>query len=195
MPTMLGIGLVQHSGEGWDHHREGLRNLMREVEAAYGFPVRMFVGLEMSQVARVEVAYLCGWGPITFAPGELDALQQILRQGGTVIAEGCPGGPKGDVGAREFALSFVELSSALNLSLEEVQRGHPALAARYLFASPPQGARGKSLLVEGGGLIYSDSDYGCAWNGGAADAPLPRGVIRDALELGVNLGLYRRATV
>jgi len=47
-------------------------------------------------------------------------------------------------------------------------------------------------LLEANGVVYSDVDYGCAWQGGRVDAPLARGAIRDALELGVNIALFRR---
>ena len=48
------------------------------------------------------------------------------------------------------------------------------------------------MVIEREGMIYSDADSGCAWQGGSAERPLPRGPIRDATEFGVNLACYRQ---
>jgi hypothetical protein len=45
-------------------------------------------------------------------------------------------------------------------------------------------------VLEANGMVYSNADYGCAWQAGAVDRPLPRSVIREAFEFGANLVLY-----
>ena len=104
----------------------------------------------------------------------------------------CAAGPNGDGGAREFALSFVDLADRLGRQLGDVQRGHGLMRARHVFAILPTGARERARVLESNGVIYSDADYGCAWQGGTTDRPLVRGAIRDALEFGVNIAAFRR---
>src|SRR6266536_641977 len=118
--------------------------------------------------------------------------QVMLGRGGLLFAEACAAGAEGEGGAREFALSFVELADRLGRQLADVQRGHALLSTRHVFAMLPAGSRERVRVLEANGIVYSDADYGCVWQGGRADAPLARGAIRDALELGVNVALFRR---
>ena len=50
------------------------------------------------------------------------------------------------------------------------------------------------MLLEGGHMVYSGSDYGCAWQGGHQDKPLSRDVIRSSLEMGTNIIVYAQMT-
>ena len=43
---------------------------------------------------------------------------------------------------------------------------------------------------EDDGFIISTADYGCLWQGGPEDAPMPREVIRAAVEIGVNAACF-----
>ena len=92
-------------------------------------------------------------------------------------------------GPREFGLAFNQLASQLNRKLENVQRGHPLLLAVHTFSGVPLGTV-PGMLLEGGNMIYSGSDYGCAWQGGHQDSPLPRETIRSSIEMGANIIIY-----
>jgi hypothetical protein len=46
------------------------------------------------------------------------------------------------------------------------------------------------MLLEGGQMVYSGSDYGCAWQGGLDDKPLSREIIRSSIEIGTNIIVY-----
>ena len=59
-----------------------------------------------------------------------------------------------------------------------------------LLLSLPPGHDGQAVVMINNGVIYSDGDYGCVWQGGRKDKPLPRGHIRDAIDFGVNAALY-----
>ena len=72
-----------------------------------------------------------------------------------------------------------------------VIRGHNLLSLDYLFSEVPPGAE-PGMLLEGGQMIYSGSDYGKAWQGGSQDKPLPRDIIRSAFEMGANIIAYAR---
>jgi hypothetical protein len=47
-------------------------------------------------------------------------------------------------------------------------------------------------VLKASGLVYSDADYGCSWQGGPVDRALPRAAIREAIEFGANLAVYRK---
>ncbi len=190
---VISVALGLHSGEGADVHREGLRLLAREVEASSGQAVRVFLGLDPVEADRVDFLYLGGYAGFTLSESELSGVGRLLERGGVVVGEGCAFGPTGDSGAREFALAFADLANNLGHRLAEVSRGHRVMSARHLFAKLPAGCRERTQVVEADGMVYSDADYGCAWSGGSDDNPLARSEIRDALEFGVNLALYRRS--
>jgi len=80
----------------------------------------------------------------------------------------------------------------LGRRLTRVERTHKLFEARHVFGDPPAGAR-PARVLEADGVIYSDADYGCAWQGGVPQQPLPRSAIRDAFEFGVNMAVYHRA--
>jgi hypothetical protein len=181
--------VARHAGQGWDAHAAGLQSLVRELGYA-GQPVQVReAALGDAEAEGAGVVYLTGQAPLTLGPSEREALGRLLERGAVVVGDGCACGPRGDAGARDFAHSFTQVCADLGRHLEAAPRGHAALAGRYLFAVAPAGARENALLLSDaeGGALYCDADYGCAWNGGAPERPLPRGTIRDALELGVNL--------
>jgi hypothetical protein len=115
----------------------------------------------------------------------------VLERGGAVIGDGCAAGPSGEAGARDFGFSFDDLARKLGRRLSRLERGHALLENYYVFGEAPPGNRANGRVLAAGGMIYSDADYGCAWQGGPAQQPLARAIIRDALEFGVNLVVYR----
>jgi hypothetical protein len=66
-----------------------------------------------------------------------------------------------------------------------VERWHPLLLSRHVLVAPTD-----PPLVEGGGIVISSADLGCAWQGGAESAPIDRESIRQALELGTNAAVF-----
>ena len=200
----LSLVVGRHAGQGWDAHAEGVQALAREL----GFAGRTLnvreAALNDLGSGPADVVYLTGHSALQLGPAERQALGQAIERGATLVGDGCAAGPLGDAGARALAHSVAELALGLDLHLEAAERSHPVLRGRYLFAAAPAGARESSVLLvgasgsggtttpgdssaPGGGVVYCDADYGCAWNGGAPERPLQRGVIRDAQELGVNL--------
>jgi len=92
-------------------------------------------------------------------------------------------------GTRDFGLSFNRAAGLFNRKLGIVQRDHPILCIDNIFAECPQGSE-PGMLLEGGNMVCSNSDYGCAWEGGHHDQPLTRDIIRNALEIGINILAY-----
>ena len=85
----------------------------------------------------------------------------------------------------------MDLAQRLGRQLTDVQRGHALMSSRHVFGVLPTGGRERARVLESNGIVYSDADYGCAWQGGPTDRPLTRGVIRDSLEFGINIATVR----
>jgi hypothetical protein len=177
---------------GWDKHRPGLQLLAREIEASNGRPVHILEGTA-AIADQLDLLYITGHATLELSEAEVAGITRTLDQGGLVVGEGCQAGPGGAAGAREFAVSFLALADQVERKLGKVGRGHTLLASRYVFSQPPTGARKSTRVLEDRGMVYCDADYGCAWEGGAPDAPLARWAIRDAHEFGVNLALHRQS--
>ncbi|MGH2356371.1 MAG: DUF4159 domain-containing protein, partial [Chloroflexota bacterium] len=188
----LVFAVAAHGAAGADRHDDGVQYLAREVGHAAGREVDVRPAVSLADLDGVDFLYLTGDTRLALGPDEVERLRHVLDRGGVVVGEGCASGPNGDAGAREFALSFADLSSRLGRQLARVERGDRLLVARHVFSGPPAGARANMMVLESDGMIYSDADYGCAWQGGSPERPLPRGPIRDAIEFGVNLALYRQ---
>jgi hypothetical protein len=166
-----------------------LRFLARELGYASEVVAEALDPISAADPSGVDVLYLSGNAGLALRDDEVDGIARLLDAGGFVIGEACASGPDGDDGARDFAMAYVELGNRLGRRLTKVDRAHELMTARYVFGEPPPGARAARLLA-GDGMIYSDADYGCAWQGGPAERALARGVVRDALEFGVNLTVY-----
>jgi hypothetical protein len=191
--TPLKLAIAEHGAAGWESHRHGLRYLARALGGVANVSAEAVEPVDLGDAARLDVVFLSGQAALSIGDREAEALAELLDRGGVVLGEGCAAGPQGEAGAREFALSFVDLATRLGRQLQRVDREHPIMAVEHLFAELPPGARTTARVLEAGGMVYSDADYGCAWQGGPTERALPRGTIRDALEFGVNLALFRRA--
>jgi hypothetical protein len=190
---LVQLAVGQHGATGWDTHLDGLRYLAREVGADTEWLGRALDPVAPADARAVDVLYISGTAALALGDGDVDGISRVLEAGGVVIGEGCAAGPGGEAGAREFAMSFVDLATRLGRQLMRVERNHALMHARHVFGDPPPGGRTTAARVlESGGMVYSDADYGCAWQGGPASQALPRAAIRDALEFGTNLAVFRR---
>ena len=187
------IGHSVLSGDN-DLHLEGLRNVARGLAAQTGLQVSVQGNIPLDQNLKgCVLLYLTGKGRFEIDSAQQGALATFLQAGSTIVGEGCSEGEEGaSKGAREFGLAFNQLAAQLKRRLEVVKRGHPLLSSQHLFSSVPQGAD-NGMLMEGGRIIYSGSDYGCAWQGGRQNQPLSREIIREAFEMGDNLLAYSRS--
>ncbi|HEY79314.1 MAG TPA: DUF4159 domain-containing protein [Dehalococcoidia bacterium] len=173
-----------------DLHCAGLRNLVREVNRQNNLVVNLEENVTLDEnIDRFSFIYLTGNGRFELAAEQQAALVSFLKSGGLIFGDGCSEEAGEARGAKEFGLAFNQLASKLNCKLEVVQRGHSLLSALYLFSEVPQGAE-PAMLLEGGQMVCSGSDYGCAWHGGYQDKPLPRDIIRNSLEMGANITAY-----
>ncbi|MFO8009706.1 MAG: DUF4159 domain-containing protein [Dehalococcoidia bacterium] len=189
--TTLTIGHAVLGDAGKDLHLKGLQNLAREINQRYDMEIKIEKASSLAKnLGKYQVLYLTGNGNFELSDEEQSSLSKFVESGGMVFGEGCSEGEAQSRGAKEFGLAFNKIAGQFKSKLENVQRGHPLLSSAHIFSSVPQGA-GPGMLLEGGRMVYSGSDYGCAWQGGYQDVPLEREVIRTAIEMAVNIMSYR----
>lgn len=188
----ISVGHAVLGGASGDLHSSGWQNLIREINRQ-GSLVASFeenIPLDKS-INRCTMLYLTGSSSFEMTAEQQAALAAFLQSGGLIFGEGCPEGQEESQsrGGKEFGLAFNQLASQLKCKLETVQRGHPLLSAAYVFADVPHGAE-PGMLLAGGQMVYSGSDYGCAWQGGHQNHPLSRDIIRNSFEIGINIITY-----
>lgn len=190
------LGQVALGGASKDLHCAGLKNLIREINRQDNLMVNLEENIPLDKdINRCTIIYLTGNSRFELSAEQQTALGAFLQSGGVILGEGCSEG-QGEAeskGAKEFGLAFNKLASQLNCKLEIVQRSHPLLSSVHIFSEVPPGAE-PSMLLEGSHMVYSGSDYGCAWQGGHQDHPLSRDVIRNSFEMGANIVVYAQMT-
>ncbi len=189
----LSIGLLVPKAGGvmTTSSQQGLRNLERELRLQCAYQALFRGAVELGRDASdCALLYMAGNKSFSFDQYELTALAAFLEGGGVVLGEACNAEGTDSPQGGGFVIGFKVLAERLGCRLKPVERGHAILDARYPFGMPPEGTTGGGEFLEGGGMIFSALDYGCAWAGGHSDQPLRRGTIRDALELGVNVAAY-----
>ena len=185
------LGHAVLGGASKDLHSAGLKNLLREVERQNNFATSLEENIPLDEsINRCTMLYLTGNDRFELSAEQQAALGSFVQSGGVIFGEGCSAGEAESRGAKEFGLAFNQLASQLKCKLEIVQRGHPLLSAVHVFSEVPQGAEPGGMLLEGGNMVYSGSDYGCAWQGGREGLPLPREIIRSAFEMGANVVVH-----
>jgi hypothetical protein len=173
-----------------DLHVTGLKNLVRELGRQGNLAANLEESIPLDKdLKRYTLVYLTGCGQFELAAEQQASINRFLQSGGIIFGEGCTDGEGQTRGAREFGLAFNQLANQLKRKLEIVKRGHPLLSVLYVFSDVPQGAE-PGMLLEGGRIIYSGSDYGCAWQGGHQSQSLSRDIIRSSFEMGVNMAVY-----
>jgi hypothetical protein len=176
-------------------HRLGIQNLVKEINRQSPFQAVLSENTAIDKkINRFALIYLAGNGRFELNTDQQSILNDFLQSGGVIVGDGCcdEATGTGAKGGREFALVFNQLATQLKCKMETVQRGHPLLSACHVFSEVPRGTSETSMLLEGGHMIYNGSDYGCSWQGGYRDKPLPRETIRNAIEVGTNFVYYAR---
>jgi hypothetical protein len=188
----LNVGHVVLGEASKGLHIAGLKSLVKEINLMYGIDASIKENLSLGDDFRqCKLLYITGNTGFDMTENQQEALGAFLASGGIVFGEGCSDGQDeaGNKGAKQFGLSFNQLASNLQCKLENVQRGHPLLSAAHMFSSVPDGAE-SGMILAGGRMIYSACDYGCAWQGGRAEQPLPRESIRSSIEIATNIIKY-----
>ncbi len=194
-PQTVVIGHVVMGDAPADLHLAGIRNLCRHLSRDNGVVASVDGNISLSRdLTTYSLLYITGSGRFELNPDQEETVGTFLRSGGAIVGEGCSESSEtASKGSKEFGLAFNQLASRLKHKLEIVKRGHAILSSWHVFSEVPQGAE-SGMLLEGGRMVYSGSDYGCAWLGGRSSQPLSREIIRAAFEFGANMFSYVRMT-
>jgi hypothetical protein len=166
-------------------HLFGLANLAREISQLTDIEaVVNTVSTLGGTIANCNVLYIAGRKRFELDSQSKTNINLFLKGGGVIVGEACV---QDQQGARDFGIAFNQLARENGYRLEMVNQGHPLLNQTFIFSSVPVGANPESILLASPRMIYSGSDYGCAWEGGRAGSPLSREVIRSAFEIGTNI--------
>lgn len=185
----LTIGYISLA-EDKELHRIGIENLAREINHSNDYQAVINETASLSNAIKgCDLLYIAGNSRFETDAMITDNLQAFLKDGGIIFGEGCA---RDIQQAKDFGLAFNKLAQQLGQRLEKTDYGHPILNSYHTFASVPPGANSEGIMLAGTQMIYSNCDYGCAWAGGFPDIPLSRDIIRNALEMGVNICLWGR---
>jgi hypothetical protein len=132
------------------------------------------------------LVYLVGHNGFQLSADQMNALYAYMQGGGTVLIESCLRDP---YAAKAADSSFAELLSSLGVKLESLPAGHNLLTRPNLFAAAPPGYEtdGVPIVRVGEGVVVSNADYGCLWQGERRSGAAGRDAIRSAHEWGGNL--------
>ena len=186
------IGLIAYPGDtpidGWDCHRQGIFNLAQSIKYSTGYMVKIMDMLKLDdQIKDCDLIFMTGHQEFNLSEAEEEALNNHFNTGGILFGEACAGA---EGGAKGFRSSFASLCDKMGRNLRPLEAGHPLYHSYYIFGSLPPGHDDQAVIMMNNGIIYSDGDYGCVWQGGRKDKPLPRWHIRDVIDFGINIALY-----
>ena len=189
----IGVVPLEMTEDGHVPHAAGVMSLIRSVNTSTPFYAEFRGSISLNQeITECDLLVLAGHQEFSLADEWAETLKTFMDRGGVIFGEGCRA-----IGedSTSFRQSFIDLASDLGKELASLERGDRLLTAHFLFALAPDGPDGPGSVVTGDGLIYSDADYGCLWNGGRPDVSASREAIRSAQELGVNLGVLSSGRV
>ena len=188
------IGHVVVDGTDNDLHIYGLRNLAREMEIRYNWIVELVENISFDKnIDRFTMIYLTGGKDFRLSEGQQLVLGDFLRSNGVLVAEDCSEGETQSNNSNKHNPVYDELMDKFEFTLKPVNHGDPLLSNVNVFSEVPQGVK-SGVFLKGNNIIYSNNDYGCAWQGGHKGNPISRDTIRSAFEMGVNIVDYAYKT-
>ena len=172
-------------------HQQGVANVLRHLRASAPCVVQFAGEMHIdAAVGQCNLLYLAGAGAMRLTPKEGAQLLAFLRGGGTLFAEPCFDEETRRQENGRFVASFQRLMADLKYELTAIGADHPVFNARYTFGAPAAGTGGQAALFGKGNAILNPNDYGCCWQGGTQAKPLPREVIRSAVEFAENVAWH-----
>jgi hypothetical protein len=187
---MISIGYALVDGARSEQHICGLRNLSREVEMRYNWMVNFEENVNLDKnISKYNILYLTGDENFRLSQEQTSVIETFLNSKGLLIAEDCSEGETKRSRSRKSNPVYHEIIKKLNPSFKPVIAGNDLLSNINVFSEVPCGIKSGVFLKEEN-LIYTDNDYGCAWQGGHRGSPITRETIRDAFEIGTNICEY-----
>jgi len=188
------LGYVAALGENSDLHIHGLRNLAREMEMRYNWIIELEENVTLdNNIDRFTMIYLTGGKDFRLGEDKQRVLGDFLKSNGVLVAEDCSEGTPRSNNSNIYGPVYDELIDKFKLTLKPVNHGSPLLSNVNIFSEVPQGVK-SGILLKGNNVIYSNNDYGCAWQGGHKGNPISRDAIRSAFEIGANIIDYAYTT-
>ena len=184
------IGQVNTNGTNDGLNLHGLRNMARELELHYNWSVELEenVGLD-DNIKRFTILYMAGGKNFSLSEEQYAALEGFLRSNGVLFAEDCgedmPAGTK----RNKNGPVYDEIVNKFHVELQNVEQDDMLLSNVNVFSEIPQGTK-SGIFIKKDNIIYSNNDYGCAWQGGYKGNPISRDAIRSAFEMGANIADY-----
>jgi hypothetical protein len=142
-------------------------------------PLERVVALDDARMLAAPFCFLGGSKLVQFSAIERRHLERYVRGGGFLFVDGCGPGA-GGLFARSFEAELARLFGAR--ALQRLAPSHPLYSSFYRFdGAPPTGRepagdgaapRHLSALLAGDRVrvLYSNKNYPCEWEGGAADS-------------------------
>jgi hypothetical protein len=188
------IGHIAANGASKDLHIHGLRNLAREMEMRYNWIVELEENIALDKnIDRFTMIYLTGDKDFVLGEDLKLVLDDFIKSNGILLAEDCSEGITQNNNHEIYGPVYKELVDKFKPTLKSVIQGDPLLSNINVFSEVPQGVKSGAFL-KGDNIIYTDNDYGCAWQGGHKGNPISRDAIRSAFEIGANIVDYAYMT-
>jgi hypothetical protein len=188
------IGYAVTNGSENNMHIHGLRNLTRELEMRYNWEVELEENVTLhNNIEQISLLYMTGGKDFKLSEDQQSSLKGFMNSNGVLLAEDCSEVTIKNSNSKKHGPVYNELIHTLQLELKPVSREAPILSNINLFSEIPRGAK-FGIFLKSDNVIYSDNDYGCAWQGGCNGNPLSREAIRSAFEIGANIIEYAYQT-
>jgi hypothetical protein len=188
------IGKVAVNGTDDTMHLHGLRNLVRDLEMHYNWEVELEENVTLdNSIGRFTLLYLVGGKGFKLNEDQHSAIEGFLKSNGVLFAEDCSEELVTENNTSKYGPVYDELIGKLKIRLKPVHKGDTLLSNINVFSEIPQGVKSDAFLMKAN-IIYSDNDYGCAWQGGYKNQPISRDTIRGAFEIGANVVDYAYQT-
>lgn len=181
------IGQAAVNGTDRNLHLHGLRNLVRDMEMHYNRVVELVENVNLEEdIEKFALIYLAGNKGFKLNENHRLALDSFFNSNGVLFAEDCGEEVIEGSSKSKSRPVYDELVDKLKIKLKPIHQGDRLLSNINVFSEIPEGVKSGEFLV-GENIIYSNNDYGCAWQGGYKGNPISRNIIRSAFEIGVNI--------
>jgi len=163
------LGSKESGMHGW--HMQGLQNLL---ESAIQAGLRAEVTRDE---ANADVTYVSGAGDQDPSAAATRAITEASGRAGALIVDLCK--------PSQLSAGWKELFDTM--PHDRGERQVQLLRHPYVFGDAPPGADATGGLAWLPNGVISLRDYGCAWAGRGDAGALPRTIVRDAIEFGINV--------
>ena len=184
------IGQVNTNGTKDGLNLHGLRNLVRELELHYNWSVELEENVAFDDnIERFTMIYMAGGNNFSLNEEQHAALECFLKSNGVLFAEDCGEDIPAVTGDKKNGPVYDEIIDKLHIKLKNVDQDDLLLSNVNVFSEIPQGTK-SGIFLKKDNIIYSNNDYGCAWQGGYKGNPISRDAIRSSFEMGANIADY-----